>query len=384
MDAFVQGARRARDLDARVASSAVGARTHRFAIATVLSTLGIAFAAIVILNAGGKVKFASLSLGVAGNSVDSDERARGFANLGQAQAPAFASTGAGASASADLGFGGNNGFRKITTPMVFVSLGTEYDNNRVAQSLGKLITRAHMTSDELKSLVTVSHGVDATAWPANTHLVEYAVKDIREMSRQQGKTLMDLPWLQIIDLSKQHDSGMLPVEWRRLSHHVGCLYAHLFQWQLIKEKGYKKAIIFEADGVGVSDLPMSAMQEAIDQMPPDADVLFTSFGNNKGGPLHHAWRSKNEDGTPVDVHMYHWNEFNAVAGLQSYVVTQSFVRKVQEFIAHKGADMVDAWLLGKMCVVGRDADWNMRGLNEGFDIVGGGPIINCYHATTWA
>ena len=390
MDAFAQGARRARAADAAIASSAHDHRRDRFTIALVLSTIAIACAAMTMLSAAGKVDvpFAlgfARGRGARGGARGGAASASALPRLGQAYAGGGSATSAAMASmsTADLGAYTADGFRRITTPMVFVSLGTKSDNERVQQSLGKLIKRGHMTSDELKRLVTVSHGVDATAWPANTHLVEYAVKDIRALSREQGKTLMDLPWLQIIDLSKQHENGMLPVEWRRLSHHVGCLYAHLFQWQLIKEKGFPKAIIFEADGVGVSDLPFSAMQEAIDRMPADADVLFTSFGNSKGGPLHHSWNSKNEDGSPVKVNMYHWNEFNAVAGLQSYVVTQSFIRKVQEYIAHKGADMVDAWLLGKMCVVGRDADWNMRGMGEGFKIVGGGPILNCYHATTW-
>ena len=387
MDAFAQGARRARAHDAAIAASAHDQRRHRFTIALVLSTIAIACAAMTMLSAAGNVNV-PFALG-SGRARRARAHARGDAaaasalpRLGQAFAGASRATSA-PILGANSALYTTDGFRRVTTPMVFVSLGTQADNARVQQSLGKLMTRGRMTTDELKRLVTVSHGVDATAWPANTHLVEYAVKDIRVMAEEHGKTLMDLPWLQIIELSKEHEDGMLPVEWRRLSHHVGCLYAHLFQWQLIKEKGFPKTIIFEADGVGVSDLPMSAMQEAIDGMPSDADVLFTSFGNSKGGQLHHSWMSRNEDGSPVKVNMYHWNEFNAVAGLQSYVVTQSFVRKVQEYMSHKGADMVDAWLIGKMCVVGRDKDWNMRGMSEGFEIIDGGPILNCYHATTW-
>ena len=47
--------------------------------------------------------------------------------------------------------------------------------------------------------------------------------------------------------------------------------------------------------------------------------------------------------------------------------------------------MIDAWLLGKMCVVGKDKDWNMRGLGETqFMPPGSKPILNCYHATTWS
>ena len=87
----------------------------------------------------------------------------------------------------------------------------------------------------------------------------------------------------------------------------------------------------------------------------------------------------------MDVHLYKWNKFNAVAGLQSYVITDRFVRKVQAYMSHSGADMIDAWLVGKMCVNGKDKEWNMRGLGETqFMPPGSKPIINCYHATTWS
>ena len=242
-----------------------------------------------------------------------------------------------------------------------------------------------MEPETLKRLVTVSKGVDATAWPDNTHLVEYAVKDIRTLAAQHGNVLAELPWVQIIELSKQTQDGRLPVEWRRLAHHVGCMYAHLFQWQLVKEQKLKKALIFESDGVQQTDLPFAEAQQAIDRLPEDADLLLFSFGNTPGGDLVDQWKGHGDDGTPVDVHLYKWNKWNAVAGLQSYVITDNFVRKVQEYISHKGADMIDAWLLGKMCVVGKDKDWNMRGLGETqFMPPGSKPILNCYHATTWS
>ena len=147
----------------------------------------------------------------------------------------------------------------------------------------------------------------------------------------------------------------------------------------------KRALIFESDGVQQTDLPFAEAQKAIDRLPDDADLLLFSFGNTPGGDLVDQWKGHGDDGTPVDVHLYKWDTWNAVAGLQSYVITDSFVRKVQEYISHKGADMIDAWLLGKMCVVGKDKDWNMRGLGETqFMPPGSKPILNCYHATTWS
>lgn len=287
------------------------------------------------------------------------------------------------------GLGGQKAFARdapaMRTPIFMISVGTTGDDAHMKMSLEKLRDRSGLTPEEIASLVTVSPGVDATAWPNNANLADFAVKDVRKMAKENGKTLMELPWLQILDLAKQQPDGKLPTEWRRLSHHVGCLYAHLFQWQLIKEKGLKKAMIVESDGVGASDLPFVELQRAIDRMPADADVLFTSFGNFHGGDLIDQWNGHGDDGTPVPVHLYKWDQFTPVAGLQAYVITDSFVRKVQEFMSHKGADMVDAWLIGKMCVVGKDKDWNMRGLGETqFMPPGSKPILNCYHATTWS
>jgi len=144
-------------------------------------------------------------------------------------------------------------------------------------------------------------------------------------------------------------------------------------------------LIFESDGVEHTDMPLVETQRAIDMMPKDADMMLLSFGNTPGGDLVQTWKGHGDDGTPVDVHLYKWDQWNAVAGLQAYVITDSFVRKVQEYISHSGADMIDAWLVGKMCVCGKDKDWNMRGLGETeFMPPGSKPIINCYHATTWS
>jgi len=373
MDSFVQGIRRARAGDDLIrANTSVGRELSASRFRAVVLTLTVGFTALAAfmirsVDVGG-IRAAALG------AIASDARTREAGARRSGLLPRL---------------GGQKAFAAdapaLHTPILMVSLGTKSDDDHVAESLQKFQTRSGLTPEEIKRLVTVSKGIDATAWPHNANLAEYAVKDVRKMREKLGGTLMQLPWVQIIDLAKQQPDGTLPPEWRRLAHHVGCLYAHMFQWQLAKEKGLKKAIIFESDGPGSSDLPFVELQRAIDRMPADADVLFTSFGNFHGGELIDTWPGHGDDGTPVPVHMYRWNEFTPVAGLQAYVITDSFVRKVQEFMAHKGADMVDAWLIGKMCVVGKDKDWNMRGLGETqFMPPGSKPILNCYHATTWS
>jgi len=374
MDAFAQGARRARAAEALLrdeTSTARAVRRERFQSAALVLTLGVFAVAFLLLshaNVSSLPGAAAIALGGA--------MARSTTPTGHARSGVLASLGVAPFA---------RDKKQLNTPIFFVSVGTRDDKDKVEDSLQRLAMRSGLGPAELKRMVTISKGIDASAWPDNTHLVEYAVKDIRKLASRRGAKLMELPWLQIIDLSKQTKDGKLPVEWRRLAHHVGCMYAHLFQWQLVKERGLKKALIFESDGVEHTDMPLVETQRAIDMMPKDADMMLLSFGNTPGGDLVQTWKGHGDDGTPVDVHLYKWDQWNAVAGLQSYVITDSFVRKVQEYISHSGADMIDAWLVGKMCVCGKDKDWNMRGLGETeFMPPGSKPIINCYHATTWS
>ena len=383
METFTQGARKARATDALMRDEnevAQRIRKDRFKTVVVLLTLGVFAAAFLMLSTTNVVA----SLGVRGGAVNALGRTlRTGRQGGRARSGVLA--GLGSSLERGRSVMARFGTPELNTPIFFVSIGTTDDDTQMKDSLERMRVRTGLEPETLKRLVTVSKGVDATAWPDNTHLVEYAVKDIRTLAAQHGNVLAELPWVQIIELSKQTQDGRLPVEWRRLAHHVGCMYAHLFQWQLVKEQKLKKALIFESDGVQQTDLPFAEAQNAIDRLPEDADLLLFSFGNTPGGDLVDQWKGHGDDGTPVDVHLYKWNKWNAVAGLQSYVITDNFVRKVQEYISHKGADMIDAWLLGKMCVVGKDKDWNMRGLGETqFMPPGSKPILNCYHATTWS
>jgi hypothetical protein len=388
---FAQGARRARAVETWMrdgTSAAHALRRDRFKAVVVIATVCVLGAALALLSTANGVSEHVSALGRAVLRVGggaSGQSGKGIAGRGS-PAGVLASLDAIETATprrrnAALGMRRT----KLTVPIIMITLGTADDDQAAKESLIKLMERTSMTPEELKDIVFFSKGVDATAWPDNMHLAEYAVRDVRKQAGELGHTIMDLPWLQIMELSKQTKDGKLPVEWRRLAHHVGCLYAHLAQWQLVKDMGLKHALIFESDGVGKADLPFTELPTAISKLPRDADLLLLSFGNTPGGDLVAKWPGHGDDGVEVEAHLYKWDQFQAVAGLQCYVITQSFVRKVHEYIAHKGADMIDAWLLGKMCVVGKDKDWNMRGLGEtDFMPPGSKPILNCYHASTWA
>lgn len=392
---FAQGARRARAVETWMrdgTSAAHALRRDRFKAVVIIATVCVLGAALALLSTANGVSEHVSALGRAvlrvGGGV-SDDTANGGRSSSSSRAGVLASLGAVETGvqSSSVRHTAALGMRrtKLTIPIIMITLGTPDDDQAAKESLKKLMERTSMTPEELKDIVFFSKGVDATAWPDNMHLAEYAVRDVRKQAGELGHTVMDLPWLQIMELSKQTKDGKLPVEWRRLAHHVGCLYAHLAQWQLVKDMGLKHALIFESDGVGKADLPFAELPTAISKLPSDADLLLLSFGNTPGGELVAKWPGHGDDGVEVEAHLYKWNQFQPVAGLQCYVITQSFVRKVHEFIAHKGADMIDAWLLGKMCVVGKDKDWNMRGIGEReFMPPGSKPILNCYHASTWS
>ena len=45
----------------------------------------------------------------------------------------------------------------------------------------------------------------------------------------------------------------------------------------------------------------------------------------------------------------HWPIEGSEAGLQTYIVSERFVDKMQEFLAAHGSDMIDAFLYGNLC-----------------------------------
>ena len=45
----------------------------------------------------------------------------------------------------------------------------------------------------------------------------------------------------------------------------------------------------------------------------------------------------------------HWPIEGSDAGLQTYIVSERFVDKMQEFLAAHGSDMIDAYLYGNLC-----------------------------------
>ena len=277
----------------------------------------------------------------------------------------------------------------LDVPVVFIALrDNDEDLWKVRRTIETLAGETRVNYEDLAETVSVSQGIDARKWPRDIANAEYAVKDIRKLFHKKVKDgtvfasdvkdfyqLMGL--LKHIDTRKADGSlDQFSID-KGLSHHVGCLYAHLYQWQWVKDQGWPIAWIMESDGNKMTNVPFWAVQTLTENMPKEADVLFLqNFMREPGfeGPHYKSVGVKGPNGAYAKIDIYKMNtRTSALSGLQSYVITQNFIKKAHNFIATYGADMVDAFTAGNMCAY-KDW-WNQADISKGEK-----PILNCFQA----
>ena len=277
----------------------------------------------------------------------------------------------------------------LDVPVVFIALrDNDEDLWKVRRTIETLAGETRVNYEDLAETVSVSQGIDARKWPRDIANAEYAVKDIRKLFHKKVKDgtvfasdvkdfyqLMGL--LKHIDTRKADGSlDQFSID-KGLSHHVGCLYAHLYQWQWVKDQGWPIAWIMESDGNKMTNVPFWAVQTLTENMPKEADVLFLqNFMREPGfeGPHYKSVGVKGPNGAYAKIDIYKMNtRASALSGLQSYVITQNFIKKAHNFIATYGADMVDAFTAGNMCAY-KDW-WNQADISKGEK-----PILNCFQA----
>ena len=164
-----------------------------------------------------------------------------------------------------------------------------------------------------------------------------------------------IPWLD--HFTKRGDDGKMIITegWPQgFDHHVGCLFAHLFAWQMALDTGKKHSIIFESDGVSSANLavPLETIQFSVDNAPEDFDVLFLNKLEDprldKRFPIDPSpAKSAKDDVSGAEIQYFIYQNPMA-AGLSGYAVSERFLAKIHPHIAEHGADMVDAWLY-KLC-----------------------------------
>ena len=265
------------------------------------------------------------------------------------------------------------------------------------------------TQERLKEIPLIhaekSPGVDPKAWPQsslqealyatgfahlfwNIHQNDPLYADLPP----ERRTVAELPW--IGEVEKRDQNGHFRAQSHGLSHHYGCLYAHLYQWQKIKDTGLKKALILESDGLGLTRVPLESIPSVAKQMPGDADfVTLQLYPYEPAGVERHNVEIKHP--TSGEHKTYSFDKLNyhphqGYAGLASYIATDTFVEKIQHFLALHGADMIDAYILNRLCTTSynneeaKNMAWTMYDMQKythPFDPQNPTPtILNCYKA----
>jgi GR25 family glycosyltransferase involved in LPS biosynthesis len=265
------------------------------------------------------------------------------------------------------------------------------------------------TQERLKEIPLIhaekSPGVDPKAWPQsglqealyatgfarlfwNIHQNDPLYADLPP----ERRTVAELPW--IGEVEKRDQNGYFRAQSQGLSHHYGCLYAHLYQWQKIKDTGLKKALILESDGLSLTRVPLESIPSVAKQMPGDADfVTLQLYPYEPAGVERRNVEIKHP--TSGEHKTYSFDKLNyhpqqGYAGLASYIATDTFVEKIQHFLALHGADMIDGYILNKLCTTSynneeaKNIAWTMYDMQKythPFDPQNPTPtILNCYKA----
>lgn len=261
----------------------------------------------------------------------------------------------------------------LSTPTYIVAMEeSTKDARRVAEMLEKLVT--FHGPDAVKDHVHITPGINIAAWPKKIELAEYAIKEI--MKKKTKEQISTLTWLETY--TNRDKKGRVPERAKEfpLSHHIGCLWAHLYDWQMSADAGYPATVVFESDAVDPSLLgvELSTIQTVVNHAPKDFDLIFLTKRSQKGGKL----ASKFEDALGNELKLYHLTEPNEEAGLSSYIISDTFHKKMVHYMMEHGADMVDAWLSAKLCV---KPAFDKHGKFVGWEENAGGEYryLSCYH-----
>jgi hypothetical protein len=236
-----------------------------------------------------------------------------------------------------------------------------------------------------------THGIDPLQWPNRIEDAQYAVKGLRSymQTHKSDPALVDFlkvrqepfvpsglsygkeddispgvnwidqfdnfrehPWLMAID--HRESDGKLTEEEVGRAHHIGCLFAHLYQWQLMLDRGEKKALIFESDAPRIMEaIPFWASEQVAEHAPVDTDILLIRaqhVGEKPPGPLATTFiaTNPNDSSEKQTINIHKYKSAGAGAGLEAYVVSSNFAKKAQAYLARHGADMIDGYII-KLC-----------------------------------
>ena len=254
--------------------------------------------------------------------------------------------------------------RALTADVFAITLGGARDLEGSDAEKKRRIVGAFASSygvEQTRRRARLLPGVVAADWPRDEKFADYALRDVRRrLDGEEGK-LRELPWIDHFTVRDEATGRLVRDEhWpENFDHHVGCLFAHMFAWQLARDARSRAALVLESDGVDAANLavPIGSLQFAIDEAPADFDVLFVNKLEDPRLDRRFPWRSDlvktatdaeaRGDGGPLTIDFFRYrNPF--AAGISGYVVSDRFLEKIAARIAERGADMVDAWMY-KLC-----------------------------------
>ena len=273
----------------------------------------------------------------------------------------------------------------LTTPIMVIYLGDlktsapnanigKTDADRV-EALVKQLAHAHGTQ-AVKELVRLTPGVNVHDWPEKENVAQYALKSVLE-NKADDMEFSKLPWLSFY-ASRDSDGHFRDkfAEERHLEHHIGCLFAHMFQFQLAYDSGYKDTYMLESDAWDPSllALPFSAYDTLVENAPQDYDIIFIDkpLQFDHGEPVGSFEDPESGD----EMLIFHLKHKSPQAGLSAALVSERFYPKFFKHVGGFGADMIDAMLKAELCV---DSAFDSEGVRTGFG-AGNAPALKCYWA----
>jgi len=273
---------------------------------------------------------------------------------------------------------------QLATPVYIMSLGDKAtpnpdpvigatDSDRV-EHLVKELVREHGTK-AVKKYVRLTPGVDVQDWPEKEDTVRFAFKNVMK-HKPKATQLSALPWLSFYT-SRDKDGQFNDkfAKERNLFTHIGCLFGHMFQWQLASDAGDDHAFMLESDAFAKTSVafPFRDMEGLVKNAPKEYDIIFLDAPKDiTFDKPEKTFTDSNGD----KMYVFPFNEKNAQSGLTASLVSKSFYPKIFKHLAHFGGDVVDSMLKVQLCT---DSMVDSSGKFVGFG-AGNKPWLKCYWA----
>ena len=140
--------------------------------------------------------------------------------------------------------------RALTADVFAITLGGARDLEGSDAEKKRRIVGAFAASygvEQTRRRARLLPGVVAADWPRDEKFADYALRDVRRrLDGEEGK-LRELPWIDHFTVRDEATGGLVRDEhWpENFDHHVGCLFAHMFAWQLARDARSRAALVLE-------------------------------------------------------------------------------------------------------------------------------------------